>query len=638
MRRLRILHISDLHERAVFDGMPESRSKTIAWDARHRGRILGDEFSKALKAIAQGGIDLVCFTGDLADWGMSGEYEKATRRLDKILRLVSVPRTRFYAIPGNHDVQRNVNVDAWLEMRTWLATTNDLSGLGRWVMGPKGPPFGTKPEWLPDVLRRTESFWSWLKEFRGDDLRSTSTEPLGYRAAIAGGTFEGIEQQIHIVGLDSAWLCGAEVQHGDIVLKDQGGIVITNEQVDAHVRDGEHALDGYRIALTHHPLDHLADHGEIRRLLGDNGVDILLHGHQHAPSSIQTWEPGSTLRVLAAGCLVEGDLGKDWPNGFQVLEIDPKRRAGSISFRKWSSAGRFWAKGSDIYRDAPDGTLDFDDGDASSYSAITSRTDNLERPVRDSACPSTVLRARGPQPIPSNSVEARPAAEISEEIVHLAFATHGYVETGDSGVPVCGTLCLTSDDPERLRKALIEIRTAMAADPLVPATTKAQLANASLRDIFHAPIARVAALHRISTTSFSAYLYYCHKRDFDGMPTTKRTQSLLVLPLFHRLCKRNQQIQRVNSQIPGVITLLASARQRVIETYHREPALPAVGPTRFAILEELASFVVFAACNYLSNPQDASAAEIFENLRTRIRYAEDVATGEKHLRDVNPLP
>jgi len=67
--------------------------------------------------------------------------------------------------------------------------------------------------------------------------------------------------------------------------------------------------------------------------------------------------------VLAAGCLMEGDLGKDWPNGFQLLALDLHSQAGSVSFWKWSARSRFWAKGSDIYREAPDGVLAFE-GDA----------------------------------------------------------------------------------------------------------------------------------------------------------------------------------------------------------------------------------------------------------------------------------
>lgn len=252
--------------------------------------------------------------------------------------------------------------------------------------------------------------------------------------------------------------------------------------------------------------------------------------------------------------------------------------------------------------------------------------------------PPTTTAVCGPRFVTSDRFEAIPAEERADKVVHLAFATHGYVGTGTSEAPVCGSLCITTDDPERLRKAVEHVRTAVAADPLVPSATKALLAKASLRTILETPVARVTALRQLSMTSFSAYLYYCPKRDFDGMQLEKRAEALLVLPLFHRLRRRNQQIARVNSQVPEILTLLANARRQVVKTYKREPTLPMEGADKFAPLEELASFVVSAACNYLSNPQDASVADLFANLRTRIRYAENVCTGEKHLRDVNPLP
>ncbi|CAH0350234.1 metallophosphoesterase [Aquabacterium sp. CECT 9606] len=616
MRRLRILHISDLHERAEFSGMPASRADTIKWDQRQRGILLGESFRSALAAIAENGIDLVCFTGDLADWGQSSEYEKATQRIDGILKLVSVPRSRFFAVPGNHDVRRDISKDAWLAMRVWLEKTHDVSNLGRWVMGPKGPPYGTHQDWIPEVMRRTESFWTWLAQFRGDDLRAISNEKLGYRFEIAAGTLEGVDKHIHIVGLDSAWLCGAEVEHENVVLKDQGSIIVTNEQVDAHTRDGEHVLDGYRIALVHHPLEHLADNIAIRQSLGDNGVDILLHGHQHMPTSLQIREPGSNLRILAAGCLVEGDLGREWPNGFQVLDIDPLTRSGSIMFQKWSSTGRFWAKGSDIYREAPDGVLAFDDGQTSSN--------------------PTILKAE--KRVPSERFSALAVEHGANKIVHLAFSTYGYAAVGDSSVSVCGSLCLTTDDPDRLVRVLGQMRSEIAAAPLVPAAIKEQLSKATFSEIFEMPVARVAALRLLETMSFSAYFYYCCKSDFDAMSAETRRESMLITPLVHRLSTRNLEIRGVNSRVPELADILATARQRIVELYDREPILSAKEASKYASLEELASFVVSSACNHLSSSGNAGVAEIFESLRTRIRYAEDVSSGEQHLRDSNPLP
>ncbi len=246
--------------------------------------------------------------------------------------------------------------------------------------------------------------------------------------------------------------------------------------------------------------------------------------------------------------------------------------------------------------------------------------------------------ASEPRPVPSDRFQAAPVDERAAEVVHLAFATYGFVETGGTESPVCGSLCLTTDDPERLRKTLDAVRTAIAADPLVPAATRLQLDGASLREIIQMPVARLTALKQLSTTSFSAYFYYCRKSDFDQLSTEQRRQNLLVMPLFHRLSKKNQRIARVNSQVQDVRALLADACMQVVRTYKREPLLPAAGSGKFAALEELASFVVTAACSHLSDEQDASAAEVFESLRTRIRYGVNVVTGEKHVRDVNPLP
>jgi RNA polymerase sigma factor (sigma-70 family) len=331
--------------------MPKEREAKLLWDAEERGYVLGAAFKEALREIASGGIDLVCFTGDFADWGHPNEYAAATTRLHEILETIGVPRDRFFAVPGNHDVQRTVHKDAWDGVRNWLADGHHNRGrLGRWFRHVERAPAGVKSEWREHVLLRTEEFWKWLDSFRGNnDLRPCTPKLLGYRHTLPRGTFKDIELPIHIVGLDSAWLCGAD--------REQGAILVTDEQVLGHIREGAKPLDGLRIGLVHHPLDHLADHHEVRRLLADNGVDLLLHGHQHVPLAMVTDEPGARLRVLAAGCLMEGDLGKNWPNAFQLIEVDVVSRGGAVHFRKWARNARFWAKGSDIYRDASDGVL-----------------------------------------------------------------------------------------------------------------------------------------------------------------------------------------------------------------------------------------------------------------------------------------
>ncbi len=63
-----VLHISDLHARGP--------RETESW---RRRRVTGDEtWRRNLEDLQKDGpIDLVCFTGDVADWGRSDEYPSA---------------------------------------------------------------------------------------------------------------------------------------------------------------------------------------------------------------------------------------------------------------------------------------------------------------------------------------------------------------------------------------------------------------------------------------------------------------------------------------------------------------------------------------------------------------------------------
>jgi 3',5'-cyclic AMP phosphodiesterase CpdA len=254
-RPLRILHISDLHERAEVRGTTGARKAKLAWDAEQRGRVLGASFLEILATDALDGIDLVLHTGDVADTGHPAEYTRAAQRIDTILNVVKVPRNRFFAIPGNHDVRRPVAEAAWRGVRRWVATNKSdsaLQSLGRWVFGGAAPT-GIEQIWRSEVVKRTAAFWKWLQTFTGN--RFPQSASLGYRHTIDPDLLPHVAELVHIVGLDSAWLCGADEAQDDAVLTDQGNLLLTEAQVDRHTRDGARALDGYRIVLIHHPLE-----------------------------------------------------------------------------------------------------------------------------------------------------------------------------------------------------------------------------------------------------------------------------------------------------------------------------------------------------------------------------------------------
>ncbi|HDR8937058.1 hypothetical protein LGM38_17750 [Burkholderia vietnamiensis] len=243
-----------------------------------------------------------------------------------------------------------------------------------------------------------------------------------------------------------------------------------------------------------------------------------------------------------------------------------------------------------------------------------------------------------PPPLPSDRFDAIFPEEAPSTLVHLAFGTYGVDMKRDTGAPVCGSVCLVTDSPERLRKAIEKIRTMVQSDPLVPATAKGLAANASLEQLIRNPITRAIALRALAVTSFSAYLYYCPKIDFDQLSSEDRVKRMMVMPIIHRLSKKGEHFEQVHTRLSGMPEYLERAAKAVEQAYHRIPKLPRAGRPKYTVLEELASLIAFASCAHLGDLEDGIASELFESLRTRIHYAENVATGEKHKRDKNPLP
>src|SRR5688572_18363907 len=52
-------------------------------------------------------IDFVVVSGDLAENGAKKEFDDACEFLARLAKHLSLPRSRFIVIPGNHDINRN---------------------------------------------------------------------------------------------------------------------------------------------------------------------------------------------------------------------------------------------------------------------------------------------------------------------------------------------------------------------------------------------------------------------------------------------------------------------------------------------------------------------------------------------------
>jgi DNA repair exonuclease SbcCD nuclease subunit len=145
--RLRVLHISDLHVRGP--------RETEGW---RRRRVLGGAWDRNLDHLVKDGIpiDLVCFTGDVADHGTPEEYGPATEFVEATLARLHVPKERFFVVPGNHDIHRGTSKAAWKRLRSLLPDVPAIER-SRWLLG-GATPRGLRDERREQVLERGAAF------------------------------------------------------------------------------------------------------------------------------------------------------------------------------------------------------------------------------------------------------------------------------------------------------------------------------------------------------------------------------------------------------------------------------------------------------------------------------------------------
>ncbi len=336
--RLQFLHISDLHAKGPHEKEP--------W---RRRRVLGDAWLRNLETLLneEGRIDLVFFTGDAAQSGKPEEYAEVTDFLDSLLEEIDLKPDRLFVVPGNHDIDRHAQEDVWKSMRMRLAVTHDLLGVSRWMNGISPPPLGFEDSWKSAILDREQGYRAWVKgQLHREDLVS---DGLGYRAHVLLPGY----LPIHIVGLDTAWLCGDDA--------DAGRLLLTENQLGRHLTDDRgDPLPGLRIVLMHHPLHELADGASIKRLLADR-ADLVLRGHLHQTEVVEWIDPDRRLRELASGSLYEGGLADTYGNSCQFvrLELDSNLRPveAMVRFRTFSPRAGHWFDDNSLYRESQAGRI-----------------------------------------------------------------------------------------------------------------------------------------------------------------------------------------------------------------------------------------------------------------------------------------
>lgn len=278
--------------------------------------------------------DLILLTGDLAFSGKHEEYLMVGDFLDKLLETTGVSPDRLLMVPGNHDINRDVEIDAFAGARLRLKNSAEVDRF-----------FGDEGR-RKTLFRRQSAF----REFA-----NSQTKQVRYTDSSHYHSVEYNVQGLNVSALliDSSWLSeGGET--------DSHSILVGERQLI----DLSHTLTkpAFTIALMHHPLDWLApfEHVAIKNLLADQ-CHLLFRGHVHEDSIETISNSRNHMKVFTAGASYESRLSA---NCYGYGAIDLHTGDGICIVHKYRNDSKTWEKQEPVHwtlADREHFPIDFDD-------------------------------------------------------------------------------------------------------------------------------------------------------------------------------------------------------------------------------------------------------------------------------------
>lgn len=251
-------------------------------------------------------------------------------------------------------------------------------------------------------------------------------------------------------------------------------------------------------------------------------------------------------------------------------------------------------------------------------------------------------RATGPSelrlPRGTSEVAGSRPSKVNPRRAHLTFVGNGPMENDSTLV---ASLTLITDEPEKLSHSISDIKSQLMQDVLLDRSTAT---DATLGALLRGLSTKSRMLDWLATTPFAAHLYFSSRAaldDEDVWPETRKTREFFVLPLVHRLSDKSITIQKLVSNLDGIGSYLDTAIAEIKAEFHRDIPRPSIGKSGRnpdKALKELAELVLNCCRAYLLDPDSEDSRTVFAHVRTRLKYASNVTTGERHMRDKNPLP
>lgn len=310
--RFRWLHFSDIH-------VGVSGQKSL-WP--RFGTLLLDDVRRTLERT--GPVDLVVFSGDLAQAGKKEEFERFDSIINDILDAIgsNQERPKIVTIPGNHDLLRPDPLSSGaLALKQYWSNENLRDAM--WET--KGKEY---TQFLNKVFKE---YIAWRNNAIANGLHLAS-HAEGLLPGDASYVLSKEKGSLGLIALNSTWLqLGGDNYEQQLHVDARQILSVTNNKPDQFVQHHD-----VNLLVTHHPKNWLHPNTPSS---WDNDInpagrfDLHLFGHMHAPDASALAQGGSLPRRSAQaaslfGLEKYGDNKYERIQGYAVHEVtfnDTKR-------------------------------------------------------------------------------------------------------------------------------------------------------------------------------------------------------------------------------------------------------------------------------------------------------------------------
>ena len=294
------VHLSDFHLRTDLVWSQDVVLDSLVKDLRER-------YSK------EGSPDLLFITGDIAYSGAADEYIQAEGFIKELQTATSVPQERLFIVPGNHDIARDKEPDAFRGASEILQNEVEIDKF-----------FATEDR-RRTIFRRQMAFREFVNRVAPPDGGGYSSTSFSHLKRTTVGPVN-----VAVLLLDSAWLAeGGIADAADLIIGERQ-IFDTNITLD----------DVLSFALVHHPFAWLREFEQvpIENLILDR-AHVVLRGHVHA-ADLRTVEAlERRLTVFTAGATFQNRTSD---NSYNCTTVDLATGLGTTTTYRYIHAIKRW--------------------------------------------------------------------------------------------------------------------------------------------------------------------------------------------------------------------------------------------------------------------------------------------------------